>query len=246
MSETNDHLILIEGKAACGKSASLGHITNPERIVYFNCENGKKLPFAAKFKQITITDPMQVPATISALNGSPDCDGIIVDSLSFLMQMYESTYVLTSANTMKAWGDYAQFFINMMQQVIAKSDKTIIFTSHVEDKYNESEMVTETKAVVKGSLSKVGIEAYFSCVIAAKKMSLKDLKPYLVPENKLLTVSPREEQLGFKYVYQTDLTKETMHEKMRAPMGMWSYEETFINADIQLVRDRLNEYYGTK
>ncbi|UOX40286.1 AAA domain protein [Vibrio phage PhiImVa-1] len=239
----NDHLVLLEGRAAVGKSASFMNLENPERVAYLNCENGKKLPFPAKFKQVVVTDPMQVPASIEGLNGHPDYDTIIVDSNSFLMQMYENQYVITAPNTMKAWGEYANFFINMMQQAVAKSDKTIIFTSHVEDKYNDSEMITETKAVVKGSLAKVGIEAYFSCVIMAKKMKIKDLEPY-VKDNDLLTITPEDEALGFKYVFQTRLTKDTVNEKIRGPMGMWTMQETFINADMQLVINRLKQYYG--
>lgn len=140
-------------------------------------------------------------------------------------------------------GEYAGFFISMMQQAVAKSDKTIIFTSHVEDKYNESEMVTETKAVVKGSLAKTGIEAYFSCVIAAKKMKLKDLEPY-TKDNNLLNITEEDEILGFKYVFQTRLTKDTVNEKIRGPMGMWTVQETYIDANMQLVLNRLKEYYA--
>ena len=31
---------------------------------------------------------------------------------------------------------------------------------------------------------------------------------------------------------------------MRSPMGLWKKEEVYINNDIQLVIDRLNEYYA--
>lgn len=36
----NDHLVLLEGKAACGKSGSFMYLDNPERVAYLNCENG--------------------------------------------------------------------------------------------------------------------------------------------------------------------------------------------------------------
>lgn len=100
--QVNDHLVLLEGKASVGKSASFMNLKNPERVAYLNCENGKKLPFPAKFKQVIVTDPLQVPASIDGLTGNPDYDVIIVDSNSFLMQMFENMYVNTSANTMKA------------------------------------------------------------------------------------------------------------------------------------------------
>ena len=35
----NDHLVLISGKSATGKSASLMGIENPEGVMYLNCEN---------------------------------------------------------------------------------------------------------------------------------------------------------------------------------------------------------------
>ena len=56
----NDHLVLVSGKSATGKTASLRAIDKPEGVIYLNCENGKKLPFKAKFKEFTVTDPQQV------------------------------------------------------------------------------------------------------------------------------------------------------------------------------------------
>ena len=242
----NNHLVLLCGKSAVGKTTSLRNILNPEGVAYANCEAGKSTPFACKFNQQTVTDPLQVPQTIDALIGNPKYHTIIVDSLSFLMQMYESVYVLNAINSQKEWGAYSNFFISMMQQSVARSDKTIIFTSHVGDTYNESEMVTETKAVVKGGLNKIGLESYFSVVIAAKRMKVKDLIPF-TKNNPLLVITPKEEKLGVKYVYQTMLTKETINERIRGPLGMWrddeDCDETYIDADMQLVINRLNEYY---
>ena len=51
MSDTNDHLVLLCGKSATGKSASLMGLKNPEGVLYLNCESGKRLPFKAKFIQ---------------------------------------------------------------------------------------------------------------------------------------------------------------------------------------------------
>lgn len=241
--ETNDFLVLLAGRSSVGKSTSLRNLENPEGVAYLNCESGKKLPFPAKFTQVTVTDPAQVPASIEALESNPAFHTIVVDSLSFLMQMYENQYVNTSANTQKAWGSYASYFINMMQQVVAKSSKNIIFTTHVGDNYNDAEMISEVKAVVKGSLNKIGIEAYFSCVIGVKKMKVKDLEPY-EEGNDLLNITEKERRIGIKYVYQTDLTKDTVNEKIRGPIGMWSDQETFIDADMQVVLNRLKQYYA--
>lgn len=242
MTQTNDHLVLITGKSATGKSASMMGMETPERLAYFNFENGKKLPFRSNMKQIVITDVMgQTLPTIQALAGNPDYDGVIMDSLTFMMDMVESQYVLKSANTMKAWGDYAQFFINLMNEGVAKSDKFFIFTAHTSDIYNESEMVSECMVKVKGSLMNNGIESRFTNVISTKKLPLTKLKGY---ENDLLIITPEEEMLGFKYVFQTRLTKESVNERIRAPINMWSIKETYIDNKTQYVIDRLKQFYN--
>jgi hypothetical protein len=235
----NDHLVLLGGKSATGKSASLKDLDKPEGVMYLNCESGKKLPFRSKFKEYTITDPLQVIEAFEAAEGMPEIHTIIVDSLTYLLDMYESLYVLNSANTMQAWGQFAQYFKNLMQQQVAKSTKNVIFTAHTLDNLNE--MVMETKIPVKGSLKNNGLESYFSVVLAAKKVPLKTLKDY---ENSLLTITPQEEALGFKYVFQTQITKDTVNERLRGPMGLFSTKETFIDNNMQLVLNRLREYYA--
>lgn len=236
----NDHLVLIGGKSATGKSACLMNLKDPEGVVYLNCENNKKLPFKSKFKEFNITDPMTIYNGIESMEANPDCHTIIIDSLTYLMDMYETKYVLTSSNTMKAWGDYAQYFKRLMSQYVAQSSKNIIFTAHTSDVMNESEMAVETLVKVKGSLMNQGIESYFSTVIGTKKLALKNIQKY---ENDLLDITPEEEALGFKYVFQTKLTKETVNERVRAPLGMWSTNETYIDNDLQKVIDRLHHYY---
>ena len=128
-----------------------------------------------------------------------------------------------------------------MQQYVAKSTKSVIFTAHTSDSLNESEMLMETKVPVKGSLKNNGIESYFSIVIASKKVNLKGLKDY---ESKLLNITPEEESLGLKYVFQTRLTKETVNERLRSPLGLFSVPETFTDNNMQLILDRLAAYYS--
>ncbi len=238
--QINDHLVLLCGKSATGKSASLMGLKNPEGVMYLNAEAGKRLPFNAKFKQYTINDPLQVYEAFTAAEGMPDIHTIVVDSLSFLMEMFESVYVVGSANTMAQWGAYNQYFKNLMQQYVAKSTKNIIFIAHTSDTLNEGEMIMETKAVVKGALKGTGLEAYFSVVIASKKVPLKALKDY---GSSMLTITPEEEALGLKYVFQTKLTKDTVNERLRGPLGLFDTKETFIDNNMQAVLNRLHEYY---
>ncbi|CAA0366044.1 N4 gp44-like protein (fragment) [Alteromonas alvinellae] len=102
MSEVNDNLVLICGKSAVGKSASLMGLKNPEGVIYLNCEAGKKLPFRSKFKELVVTDPYQVEDAFDQVEEMDDVHTIVIDSLNYLMDMYESLHVLTSTNTMQA------------------------------------------------------------------------------------------------------------------------------------------------
>lgn len=237
----NDQLVLISGKSTTGKSASLQGIRNQERWLYLNCESGKRLPFRNNFQNFTITDPYQVYEAFDHAYGKSDVDGLIIDTQTFLMEMFESIYVVGSENTMGAWGDYAQFFKNLMQIHVANSDKTVIFMAHTLDIYNEATLSTDTHVPVKGSLKNNGIEAYFSTVVSTKKVSLKDLEPY---QSGLLNMTPQDEMLGYKHVFQTQLTKGTVGERIRSPMGMFSTPQTFMDNDAQALVDHLVKYYG--
>lgn len=237
----NNNIVLIGGKSATGKSASLRNLPNPEGVIYLNTESNKALPFKSKFQEYTVVDPLQVYNAFTKAEDVPDVHTIILDSLTYLMDQFESQYVLVADNPMKAWGDYAQFFKVLMQKYVANSSKNIIFTAHTADVFNEREMVMENLVKVKGSIMNNGIESYFSQVIGTKKVLLKQLTKY---ENKHLTILPEEETMGVKYVIQTCLTKESVNERIRAPLGMWNQNESFINNDIQLVLDRIHQYYA--
>lgn len=237
----NNNLVLIVGKSAAGKSASLRNIEEPEQVYFMQCETNKKLPFPAKFQQATVTDPFQVYNAFTEAEKHPEVHTLIIDTVTFLMDMFESTKVLTASNTMKAWSDYAQYFKRLMQQHVANSTKNVIMLAHTMDVLNENDGVMETLVKVKGSLMNQGIESYFCNVIAAKKMPINKLEKY---KNDLLTITPQEEALGFKYVFQTQLTKESVNERIRGPIGLWTPQETFIDNDVQLVLNRLHDYYG--
>jgi len=127
-----------------------------------------------------------------------------------------------------------------MAQNVANSNKNIIFLAHTSDVFNESEMVNETMVKVKGSLMNTGIESFFSTVIACKKLPLKGIE---ASASKMLEINDEEDLLGFKYVYQTRLTKDTVNERIRSPMRMWSINETYIDNNLQHVLDKLHNYY---
>ncbi len=236
----NNNLVLISGKSATGKSLSLRNIKDPEGVMYLNCENNKALPFKSAFKTYNIKDPLHIYSAFDSAEKDETVHTIIIDTLTYMMDLYESTYVLNSANTMKMWGEYAQFFKILMSKYVAKSTKNIIFLAHTSDVMNEAEMVMESMVKVKGSLMNNGIESFFTNVISTKKIHLNKLDAM---ESAMLNITPEEEALGFKYVYQTMLTKETVNERIRAPFGMWDTKETFIDNDLQHVLNQIHTYY---
>jgi len=236
----NDNLILVSGETATGKSYCLRNLDDPTGVMYLNCESNKKLPFKADFQEANVVDPWQVPDCFAQAETMPDIHTIVVDSLTYLMDQFESQYVLTSNNKMTAWGDFAQFFKVLMQQHVANSTKNVIFLAHTLSTLNEQKMEVETKVPIKGALKNNGIESYFSTVISTKTMTTAALEKY---SSDLLTYSEDEKELGMKYVFQTRLTKETLNEKIRSPALMWSRDETYIDNDLQNVIQKLHNFY---
>ena len=241
--EPNDQLVLIVGYSGVGKSASLRNIRNQENWLYLNTEAGKRLPFRNKFRDggHRITDPYQVHEAFDYVtNDDPSVEGVIIDSTTFLMDMFETMYVLNSANTMKAWGDYGQFFKVLMQQKVTSFGKPVVITAHVRDDLDEKAMEMKTFVPIKGALKNNGVEAYFSTVVAAKKIAVKDLAGF---ESELLNITDEEKQLGFKHVFQTRITKNTVGERIRSPMGLFTKEQTYMDNDVQLLLDHLSAFY---
>lgn len=236
----NEHLALICGKSGSGKSASLRNLRDPESVLYLNCEAGKRLPFPAKFTQKTVTNPHQVTKAFEWAEEQDHIKVIVVDTLTFWLDMYISQYVKTATDGRAAWGNFAEFFKSAMQVNVAKSTKKVIFLAHTLDVYNETAMVMETAIPVAGSLKNQGIEAYFSLVLMCRKVKVEDL----VEGSPCLNITDREKALGFKHVYQTEVTKDTLNTRIRGPMLMWADNETFIDNDIQMVIDRMDSYYS--
>lgn len=238
---TNDQMALIGGLSGTGKSASLRNIADQKDWFYLGTEAGKRLPFKGNFKEFRIEDPFQVHEAFEHFTSDPDCKGGIVDSITFMMDMFETLYIYNSSNTQKAWADYQQFFKTLMQNKVVKFGKPVLMTAHTLATYNEATLSNEVAVPVKGALKNNGIESYFSTVVAAKKMPIKDLKDY---ENDLLVITEDEELVGYKHVFQTRITKQTIGERIRSPLGMFTREETFMDNDAQKLLQRLHDFYA--
>lgn len=240
--QINPHSLLICGESGAGKSMSLYEMRDRTDVLYFNCDGGKPLPFKNKFKNKVINDPEDIISMLEFL-ADPENDNpfnfIVADTISFMMDMYETIHVLSARDTQKAWGQYAQFFkrlINMSSQV----DSFFIMLGHLDRQLDEEAGMYRTNVPVKGALAKKGLEAYFTTVINVSKETIKDLKK---SENNMLIISADDEELGFKHVFQTRTTKKTMGDRIRSPMGMWKKEELYIDNNLAPVIKRLIEYY---
>jgi hypothetical protein len=240
--EQNDQLVLICGVSASGKSASLRNLRNQDKWLFMNTEAGKRLPFKNKFRSARVSDPYEVLQAFDyAIEHRDEVEGVIIDSLTFLMDQYESKYVLTSSNTMKAWSDFQQYFKTLMQDKVIKFGKPVLMIAHTLKILNESTGEFEVSVPIKGALKNNGIEAYFSTVIAAKKVPLKELMQY---KNDMLHITEEDEAVGYKHVFQTKITKNTTGERIRSPMGLFSKEETYIDNDAQVLLDHLQSFYN--
>lgn len=238
---TNDQMALVSGLSGSGKSASLRTIEDQPKWFYLNTEAGKRLPFKNDFETFRIEEPYQVHEAFEHFTGNDDIEGGIVDSVTFMMDMFESQYIYGSSNTQKAWADYQQFFKQLMQEKVVKFGKPVLMTAHTLATYNESTMSYDVAVPVKGALKNNGIESYFSTVVTAKKMALKDLADY---GSDLLNITDDDELVGYKHVFQTRPTKQTIGERIRSPLGMFTPKETFMDNDAGLLLKRLHEFYA--
>lgn len=237
----NKRMVLIGGISGTGKSLSLYGLKDDEGVIYLNCDAGKDLPFKAKFKQLVVTDPLQVLDALEKVEGMPEVHTVVIDTLTFLMNMYEMQYVNTAADTRKAWLEYGNFFQSLMLEYAAKSTKTLIFLAHVFPQYDEANEIVQISVPIAGRSKNQGVESMFSTVLSVKKVPVKELEKYANP---MLNITDEERELGFKHVFQTRLTAKTAQERLRSPMGMWSSKETYIDNNIKHVLDKLNEYYA--
>lgn len=239
--------VLICGESGHGKSASLMSLAERKDVLYFNCEAGKPLPFKNKFKSKTITDPEDVIDFIEELVEMGDQNPfrfVIVDTVSFLMDMFERVHVQTATNTQNAWGRYGLFFPRLMDATAKLENVFFIFLGHLDSFLDEDEGMMKHRVPVKGALAKKGLEAFFTTVVYVKRMRVKDIQKGCPEPSANLTITPKEEAKGFKHVFLTDSDKFTIGGRIRSPLGMWKDNELYINNDVTIVLKRLVEFYS--
>jgi len=236
----NKNIVLISGKPNSGKSSSLRNM-DVSKMVYLNTDL-KAVPFKATFAaQAEIADAKDVLAYIKQIEENDNITGAVLDTLTFLMSMYERQYVSNAKDGQKAWGSYGIFYKEVIH-AIKSGTKDYVILAHEDTLYNEENLTMETKIPVKGAVGKIGVEADFTTIVSAKQVPLKKLQGH---ENPLLNITEEEKEDGIKYVFVTRITKDYAGEKMRAPINFWSRDELYIDNDVNHIYDRLKTYYST-
>lgn len=239
--DQNDQTVLLIGETGMGKTRSLKNLP-ANKTVYANADAGKRLPFQNKFrKEFIITDPMQFINIMNKIESKDDIDILVADTINNLMDLFVTRYIKNSPDTRKAWGDYSQFINDLFGQYLPNTKKTYIFLGHLETQ--EDNFGVQRQVVpIQGKLGKgKGIESFFSTIIRATIVDVDDLEPY---QNPNLIITPNEKEDGFKYVFQTRKTKHSRSFNIRSPEDMWSRQETYIDNDMNIVIERLKQYYN--
>lgn len=240
LQQTNDNLVLIGGVSGAGKSACLRNLKDQEGVLYLNCEAGKKLPFRNKFMSKVITDPYHIFEGFIWAESQPQIHTIVIDSLSFLMDMFVSVHIMNSADSRSQWQAYQEFFKELMQQKVASSTKNVIIITHIAEDLDEEKGIRTEQAVVKGGLKGTGVEAYFSLNVTARAMPIKELEKY---PSEFLNITDDERDVGYKHVFQVRKTKETTGSRIRGPMGLFPQGTVYTDNCAQMLLDVVHDFY---
>ena len=238
----NPFQVLIGGVSGAGKSTSARNIPNQHEWIYMNFDN-KALPFKHKFKIANVDTIWKVYELIDFAKANPvKIKGIIFDTLTFMMDLAEKDIIRTATNTQAAWGVFADFTKNLFSQDYLGSLRIpVVFYSHIREDREEDSGEVVSYVPVKGSLKGNSIEAFFSSVIYTKKVKIRELDKYKSP---ILTITEDEQELGYKHVFQTRPTKDTVGSRIKTPMDMFPRSETFIDNDVSLLMRHLSAFYG--
>ncbi len=215
----NKKCIMLSGLPSTGKTNSLRNLPL-EKILYINTDGKSELDFEMqnKFgKFITPEDPLQIIASLQAFEDS-NYEIIVVDSLSFWFEQIESMHIINSDDSRAMWGKYAQWGKELLNFARLKSKKTWIFMIHTNE-----ETGSKKKGMVKGSLSKLGLESFFGVVLETYTYDLA--KPNIYGS-----------VIG--YGFQTKPTLENRNTNARSPIGL--FPTIIKNNDLDLVLRRLD------
>ncbi len=253
--ETNNKLtILVEGVSGGGKSSSFQDIPAElqKEILFLNAE-GKELPFAHNMCEFKITDPVQVIAAVNRIiEGTPfkHKSGeeihpklLALDSFTFLMDQFVALYVRSAEDTRGAWGEYANFIRTLMLDKIAKIRIPFVATTHILQSDDMENMEKVSRAAIQGGIGKgIGLESYFTTVVYAKQLRLKEVEPFL--ENAtMLTISDEERFDEKKHVFVTRPARQHSGDRIKSPRGMFGTNDLYMDNSIPKLINHINNFY---
>ena len=253
---SNKLTILIEGMSGAGKTSSFENLENQKGVLFLNCE-GKELPYQNDFCSFKITDPYQIHGALNKLIAKEqfkhpktgemvDIHTVVLDSFTFLMDMYEAMYVRTAEDTRGAWGNYGNFLRETMLDKVAKLDIPFLATTHIMVNDDMETLERVSRAAIKGSVGKGnGLESFFTTVVYAKQLRLKDIEPFLEAAS-MLTLSEEERFDEKKHVFVTRPAKQHSGDRIKSPRGMFGVKDLYTNNDTQMLINHIRNFYGTE
>lgn len=239
-----NHLLMCCGFPSSGKSTALMNLKNPEGVFYLGTEANKPLPFPDKFKKLKtgLNHPNVVFQLFDQIEQMPEIHTVVIDSINFLMDLFETTVIVNAKDSRAEWGNYQQFFKRIMQHYVAKSTKNWIFTAHVNAELQNNGNYRYS-VPVKGALKAQGLEAYFSIIVYARNMTINELENYQFDDN-LFTLTERDKRNKTKRVFQCDITPDMVESGIRAPLGCFADNQIFMDNDFDKLLSHLDSYYG--
>ena len=220
MSE-NKKIIMVVGEPGSGKTSSLRNMPL-EETVYIDIDRKSIKSFKGmdKLKQWVKLDYVDhiIPG-LKAIEDDDEVNFVVIDTLSFLLDLFVAQKIDTAEDTRAAWGDYKKFYKEIINHV-KTSKKSFIFMTHPKTVYNEQEMESKTFAYAQGSIAGK-MEGDFAVVIYTRKYLNKSGIP----------------AFGFS----VNLTKETLHTSVKTPFSMFD-EPTLDDNDIMEVFKAIDEY----
>jgi hypothetical protein len=237
---TNKRIVLIVGEQRTGKSRSLKTIKHPERVAYANCDC-KDLSFKDKFAyHEEFTDPSDLPNYIDAMEAEEDIDTIVIDTITYLMRSFKINYIDDAIDSRAGWGNMQKYYNKLMLQIKASSMNVIIL-GHVFPYIDEESGEVQSKMDFQGSIARSPV-GDFTTVLETKSLNIN--KKLLKMENDTFNFSDRDTMDGIKYCFITRRTKAYPYTLARSAEDLWEDDQLLINNDLQIVLDKLEDYYG--
>ena len=253
--EINNKLtVLIEGVSGGGKSSSFQDIPQElQKFVLFLNAEGKELPFAHDFIEFRVTEPYQVHVALRRIlagelfkhkSGEMIAPKMIaLDSFTFLMDQFVAQYINTAEDTRGAWGDYATFIRTTMLELAAKLHIPFIATTHILQNDDMENMEKASRAAIQGGIGKGnGLESYFTTVVYAKQMRMKNIEEFIADAT-MLTISDEEKFDEKKHVFVTRPAKQHSGDRIKSPRGMFSTKDLYMDNSSPKLITHINNFY---